>query len=406
MLTGILIIKFIVLGQTVPGTYPPVQQKYWAPVQRGTSNDPGSGKENPVKLRREKRTEKSNETSGMDTISDSGVVKWVGNKTIHNVTKGETLWNLSAKYFGDPWYWPRIWSWNPHITNPHWLFPGTRVFLSKNAARVNLKTSVDQSDDGFSGLSFDKNTVTIRKQAWIEENEIENANIVIGSPEEKTLLSSGDLIYLKLGKKQPAIGEIMTIFRMEKKVVDPETKKSLGQVVKILGEVIIKEIRPKNYAIGRISSVLDTIKRNDLVYPLKRRYSNVRPLDPPVGKEYIKTGKILYSLKTREMLSSGNIVVMNLGKRDKVKKGHKIKIIHQGDGLFSNLHPLDPEYRVDSRFPIEKKGEIVVFHVGEKYSLGIIIKTFVPVRINDTVVFGEYPDKYKESSEKKKVLQK
>ena len=29
--------------------------------------------------------------------------------TQHTVEKGDTLWDLSQKYLGSPWYWPKVW---------------------------------------------------------------------------------------------------------------------------------------------------------------------------------------------------------------------------------------------------------------------------------------------------------
>ncbi|HET9036384.1 MAG TPA: LysM peptidoglycan-binding domain-containing protein, partial [Myxococcaceae bacterium] len=46
---------------------------------------------------------------------------------IHTVEKGDTLWDLSSKYLGSPWYWPKVWSYNPQIANPHWIYPGNQV---------------------------------------------------------------------------------------------------------------------------------------------------------------------------------------------------------------------------------------------------------------------------------------
>ncbi len=50
-----------------------------------------------------------------------------GPSTVHTVEKGDTLWDLSSKYLGSPWYWPKVWSYNPQIANPHWIYPGNQV---------------------------------------------------------------------------------------------------------------------------------------------------------------------------------------------------------------------------------------------------------------------------------------
>src|SRR4051812_39898549 len=56
--------------------------------------------------------------------------------TTHTVEKGDTLWDLSQKILGSPWYWPKVWSYNPEIANPHWIYPGNQVRFMATAEEV------------------------------------------------------------------------------------------------------------------------------------------------------------------------------------------------------------------------------------------------------------------------------
>ena len=50
-----------------------------------------------------------------------------GDADVYVAEEGDTLWDISDRFFHDPSYWPVLWSFNPHITNPKWIFPGDQV---------------------------------------------------------------------------------------------------------------------------------------------------------------------------------------------------------------------------------------------------------------------------------------
>lgn len=41
----------------------------------------------------------------------------------YTIQKGDTLWGISETFFGDPNFWPKIWSLNTNIYNPHEIVP-------------------------------------------------------------------------------------------------------------------------------------------------------------------------------------------------------------------------------------------------------------------------------------------
>ena len=47
----------------------------------------------------------------------------------YTVKKGDTLWDISKRFFDSPWYWPDLWQQNSQLPNPHWIYPGDRLHL-------------------------------------------------------------------------------------------------------------------------------------------------------------------------------------------------------------------------------------------------------------------------------------
>ena len=47
--------------------------------------------------------------------------------------RGDTLWDLSARFLSNPYLWPQIWDQNKYITDAHWIYPGDPIILPKVA---------------------------------------------------------------------------------------------------------------------------------------------------------------------------------------------------------------------------------------------------------------------------------
>lgn len=73
------------------------------------------------------------------------------------VVKGDTLWDISARFLDEPWQWPAIWQANPQIENPHLIYPGDVVSL----VYVDGRPVLQLARDGYPADSTGKPTVKL-----------------------------------------------------------------------------------------------------------------------------------------------------------------------------------------------------------------------------------------------------
>src|SRR5215470_12530862 len=66
---------------------------------------------------------------------------------VYVIVKGDTLWDLSQKFLNNPWYWPKIWSLNAYIENPHWIYPGNKLKIIPGQGGPQAPAQVEQAPE-------------------------------------------------------------------------------------------------------------------------------------------------------------------------------------------------------------------------------------------------------------------
>ena len=87
----------------------------------------------------------------------SGNIKPVaGAPDEYTIQKGDTLWDLSQKFLNNPWYWPKIWSLNPGIENPHWIYPGNklRIVPGEGGAQSPAQVQAEEPEGGIDATAL------------------------------------------------------------------------------------------------------------------------------------------------------------------------------------------------------------------------------------------------------------
>jgi hypothetical protein len=283
-------------------------------------------------------------------IGSTGRVTGAGVPGVHTVRRGDTLWGICDEYFQNPYQWPRIWSYNPQLQNPHWIYPGDQIRLQSGNARATAESRSVVSN-GTGNLveqrrSVAPDTVFLRDEGYVEDESKENWGEISGAPEDHMFLGDFDEVYLRVSQNHDVkIGQELTVFR-------PTRELGRGAIVQIEGTVRVDQWDAKDrIARGQIVESLDAIERGARIGPIRRRFNVV----PPVRNESEVTARVIASVRLHEFFGQNQVVFIDRGAEDGLKVGNRLFVVRRGDAWRATM-PTDiaaMRIAIESRSPAE-----------------------------------------------------
>jgi hypothetical protein len=306
---------------------------------------------------------------------------------VHVVRSGDTLWDLSWSYFNNPWEWPRVWSYNPEITNPHWIYPGDQVRLrtagpqaapaapGRSARSVEPVAAPSVADRGF----------MLRQLAFVAREDLALGMAIDGSPEEKLMLASGDEVYLSYPSgKPPRVGKRYAIYLEKERVRHPTRNEEVGAYVRIVGEVEIISAASDKRARGVLLDTVDVVERGMTVGPVARQFQTVEPAAAEADVEAI----IVAEISSEELIGALHVVFLDRGSQHRVKPGNRFFVIRRGDAYEPVMGPPSGIGKNDGRYPARAIGEILVVQAGRQSSVAIVVRSDKELGVGDRALMN------------------
>jgi hypothetical protein len=265
----------------------------------------------------------------------------------HLVRRGDTLWGICGFYFQNPYQWPRVWSYNPQIKNPHWIYPGDEVRLKEgggaNAAGAPGGATTPLLSSGRGMTLTDRRrkvpsgTVFLRDQGWIRDSSDEVWGDVTGSPQDKMFLTELDEIYLHVDAGHDVhLGQELTVFR-------PLHASSAGTIVQISGTARVNQWNAQDrVARAQVIESLNPIERGAKIGPLARRFDVV----PPRRNDAEVQAHVLASVYPNAFWGQNQVVFIDKGQDAGLQPGNRLFIVRRGDAWRRTLVTPTAAYRV------------------------------------------------------------
>ena len=301
----------------------------------------------------------------------------------YTVQPGDTLWEISNRFLGNPFYWPRLWSINEYITNPHWIYPGNRVVFRLGSVVEPPHIDLDGvRTDGAAVEAVDiiaadaacgpdiRFTDTGEARTYIangflaERGDVDVYGTVAKARPLGTTLSTRDLLYLEVNDPEAySCGDVVSVFRQTRKRVKHPTIRGerYGDLYEVVAEARVVH-RHGDYLTAVVRKSWSEVSRGDLVGPQVPVAVQVE-VGRPTGE---LEGTIVERVHTEMyLMGDGETVFLDRGRADGVRVGNSFYVVEQRD------EALDTK-KEDEDLPFAVVGRVVVVRVDEYSSTAVV----------------------------------
>jgi len=365
------------------------------------------------------------------------------------VQKGDTLWDISARFLMQPWRWPEIWKVNPQIQNPHLIYPGDVVRLVyvggvpeltvsrgqpvagpaegpavSSVAGRNVKLSprirTVKEREAIPTIPIEAIREFLTRPLVVTEDDLNSRPYIVSSYDQHLVAGPGNEVYVR-GLPADAKQRNYSIYRK-----GPAYKSKVKQPGKILGyeAIYVGDVTITEYgdpATGIVTTADREILNGDRLLPQSNQ--DIRNDFIPHNPDKAVSGSIISAIDVLSQIGRYQVVVLDVGKNDGVTVGNVLGVYRKGAVIddkiqYENYQPVAGEGTnpfsnfvgdvvktkrdFDNsalvgylgrpkitggkvRLPEKYTGVLMVFRTFDEVSYALVMESQAPMHLNDTV---------------------
>ncbi len=318
----------------------------------------------------------------------------------YTVAPRDTLWDIASKFLANPWQWPEIWRENPHIANPHWIYPGDELVLDYNDGGPHVQVARrNRTEIGYAPSRPDevKLVPTIRVESLeqaiptiplhvlqpflmqtkvVSAGEMESAPYVIDFADEHIAGGTGDRVYVR-GLPASRVSGYM-VFRSGKPYKDAETEEILGYEALYVADVQFQ--RDGDPSTMLITKSNREARIGDRILPVAYEQLQMNFIPHPAPQNL--SGHIISVVDGVSQIGQYDIVVIDRGTADGIEIGHVLEILRSGQ---ERIYRYATNAEETFNLPGEKEGFVMVFHPYPRVSFGLVMNATRSIHLRDAV---------------------
>jgi LysM repeat protein len=300
------------------------------------------------------------------------------------VRKGDTLWGISERFIKDPDYWPSLWSHNPEVANPHFIYPGQTITLYDPgfdivpapatappvaASPAEILRAEPLADEG-PLLTF---RTRRGSEGFIAREELSSTGTVVDTADNRIMIATGDTVFMEMKNLAAvAVGDQLSAFKVGAPVLHPTSGTVVGHKVSQLGTIRVASLSD-HVATGAVITSFREMERGALLRPY---YPSLKEIPLKRASRSLST-QLLAAEEDKLALGTEDIIYFDLGNRDGLEVGNVLTISRP-----RQVTELARE-RKDLQLPHVLLGAAVVLETYPHSATALVIKAVGPIYRGD-----------------------
>jgi LysM repeat protein len=313
------------------------------------------------------------------------------------VKRGDTLWGIASIFLKDPWLWPEVWYINPHVANPHLIYPGDTLALAYGengrpqivlqqggAARLDPRLRSNPIDGAIPTIPYQAIAAFLSRPSLLTSEQVKRAPYVLAFRDDHEIAGGGNEIYVRdLNGPDRAR---YSVVHVGDPLRDPDDGKVIGYQGIYTATALVS--RP-----GQITkAVLVDTARETL------RGDKVMPVDTDVPLNFMPTaprrnvnGHIIAVVDGTVLIGQYQVVAINRGSRDGLANGNVLAIDRAGERVRdvyskgASLTRPGASFAKKVQLPDERVGTLLVFKTFNRMSYALVVGASDTIQLQDVV---------------------
>ena len=321
----------------------------------------------------------------------------------YTVVKDDTLWDISAMFLKDPWYWPEIWYVNPQVKNPHLIYPGDilnlvyidgkpRIEVTRGGEDGRLSPSVRVSDldSAITSIAFKDLKPFLSGGMMMDKDEADSLPYIVAL-RDHLVAGAGHEVYVRGLDTETPLGSEYLVLNIDEELEDPETGEVLGYEVLYIG---VGELRAK----GDPDTLFLTKTNREAI-----RGDRIRPADLKLPMNYFPSApeeeinaQIISVVDGLSRIGQYQMVMINRGANHGLTEGSVLSVWQQGRTVRDNINDRGALKGSVSTsgygyggekvtLPENHAGTLMVIKAYDKISYALVMEAQLEMRVHDYV---------------------